>query len=132
MWRDSIRYSPIVRSKILSCASCPFGLQKYVEFSNYSNVPVEFFVDRSDNPGEPGIIEAHYWTNIGNSPTPSTSNRVWLADIPPGGGRFFFQPTPEASFLSLYKRNPLNSNFFDAICFRYIPQSRLFVPQVFD
>jgi hypothetical protein len=131
MWRDSILYQPVPTVKNLSCGQCGTGLQKYVEFNEFSNVPIQFFVDRYDGIGSAaGIVQVHYWTDAPESSAPPTS-RVWLADIPPGGGSFMFQPTVGKKYVSLYKRNPSNGNFFDAACFRYIPQSRTFLLQTF-
>jgi hypothetical protein len=132
MWRDLLVTTPQARSlgnKTLNCAQCPDGLVKYIEFFEFPSRPLRFFVDRVSSPADSGgLIQAHYWSAVPNSSAPP-ENREWIADVIPGGS-FLFQPTPTNRYISLYKLNNAVSSF-DAICFRYLSQSRTFVPQVF-
>jgi hypothetical protein len=132
MWRDLLVTTPQARSlgtKTLECAQCPDGLVKYIELFEFPSQPLEFFVDRVQLPDDSqGYLEAHYWSAAPNSSAPP-ENRFWIANVLPGAS-FFFQPTPEKKYISLYKLNNGVSSF-DAVCFRYLSQSRTFVPQVF-
>ncbi len=130
MWRDSLYREASPIPVLSSCNQCPSGLLKYIQFLEFPSFPIRFFVDTSSGPpSSTGIIQVHYWTSIPPSAPPFT-NRVWLANIPVGGSSFYFQPTPSQKYLSLFKKN--SSGSFKAICFKYIPQSRLFVPQTFS
>jgi hypothetical protein len=101
---------------------------KYIEFFEFPQQPIEFFIDRQNSPAlSQGIVQAHYWTALPESTAPPVS-RVWIANVSPGGS-FLFQPTASRKYLSLYKRT--SANVFDAICFRYLPESKIFVPQTF-
>ena len=123
MWRSHLYKESSPIAKTSSCGQCPDGLLKYIELAEFPGIPIRFFVDRISSPGT-GAIEMHYWTATPPSSPPFTT-RVWLADIPIGGGSFLFQPTPNRKYLSLFKNK-------DAVCFKYIPESRLFVPQTFS
>jgi hypothetical protein len=130
MWREHLYKESSPANKSVNCAQCPVGLLKYVELSDFPSAPIRFFIDRSSSPSSStGVIQIHYWTATPPSSPPFTT-RVWLANIKPGGGNFMFQPTPGRKHLSLFKKN--GSNIFDAVCFKYIPESRLFVPQTFS
>lgn len=130
MWRDSLYKEASPVPNTASCNQCPTGFLKYVEFLEFPPVPIRFFVDRSGNPsGSSGVIQVHYWTNTPPSAAPFTT-RFWLADIKVGGGSFHFQPTQSRKYLSLFKKN--GSNVFDAVCFKFITESRLFIPQTFS
>lgn len=132
MWRDYLYKESIPANKSASCVQCPPGLLKYVELSDFPSSPIEFFVDRNSSPStSTGIIQVHCWTAAPPS-TPPFTTRIWLANIKIGGGSFLFQATPGRKYLSLFKRNSGNSNRFDAVCFKYISESRLFVPQTFS
>lgn len=132
MWRDLLTTIPQARSlgnKTLDCAQCPDGLVKYIEFFEFPSRPLRFFVDRVQLPADSdGLIQVHYWNTEPNSSAPPVG-RVWIASISPGSS-FLFQPTPTNRYISLYKLNNAVSSF-DAVCFRYLSQSRTFVPQVF-
>jgi hypothetical protein len=112
----------------LTCVQCPTGLVKYIEFFEFPQQPIEFFIDSQVSPSSSqGVIQAHYWSALPESAAPPTS-RVWIADVLPGGS-FLFQPAATRKYLSIYKRN--SSNSFDAICFRYLSDSRTLIPQTF-
>jgi hypothetical protein len=132
MWRDLAVTTPQARSlgnKTLDCAQCPDGLVKYIEFFEFPSRPLQFFVDRVQLPElSTGYLEAHYWSSTPNSSAPP-ENRIWIANVYPGGS-FYFKPTPDNRYISLYKTNS-EIGSFDAVCFRYLSQSRTFVPQVF-
>lgn len=129
MWRSYLYTEKPLVPITASCGQCSTGFLKYVEFIEFPANPVRFFVDRSSNPSaSSGVVQVHYWTSQPPSSPPFTT-RVWLADIGVGGGAFLFQPTPDQRFLSLFKKT--SSNDFKAVCFQFIPESRLFIPQTF-
>ncbi|MEW5856718.1 MAG: hypothetical protein AB1861_04985 [Cyanobacteriota bacterium] len=101
---------------------------KYIELVEFPSTPVRFFVDRNNPSNSSGVVEVHYWSDTPPS-APPFATRIWLADIGIGGGSFLFQPTPSKKFISLFKKN--GSGTFDALCFKFVAESRLFVPQTF-
>jgi hypothetical protein len=130
MWRDSLYREASPIPLLGNCVQCPSGFVKYVQFLEFPAFPIRFYVDRSSSPsGSTGLIQVHYWTYIPTS-SPDFSKRFWLADIPAGGGAFRFQPTPNNPCISLFKKTSAGS--FDCVCTKFIPQSRLFVPQTFS
>jgi hypothetical protein len=130
MWRDSLyrQSSPI--PALNSCSQCPTGLLKYIQFLEFPPFPIQFFVDRNSGPsGSTGVVQVNCWSYVPPS-SPDFTKRFWVADIPVGGGSFYFQPTPNKPCISLYKRS--SSGRFDGVCFNFVPQSRLFIPQTFS
>lgn len=131
MWKDYLYKQPTLINKTLSCYQCPNGLVKYIELKEFPPFPVRFFVDRINSPdGSSGIIQAHCWNTEPTNAPDYEFTRFWIADIYPCGS-FLFQPTPSQRYISLYKFNDINS-YFDAICFKYVSEQRLFIPQTFD
>ena len=130
MWREHIYRQRCFVPKTTSCNQCPSGLVKYIELNDFPANAINFFVDRTSNPSNSsGVVQVHYWTGLPPS-SPPFPNRIWIADVKPGGGSFLFQPTPNSRWLSLFKFSQ-NVNSFKAVCFKYITESRTFVPQSF-
>lgn len=129
MWRESLYRESSPVSSLPTCTQCASGFVKYVQFLEFPAFPLRFYVDRSSSPsGSTGVVQVHYWSAVPTS-SPNFSTRFWLADIPAGGGSFSFQPAPNKPCISLFKKN--SSGSFDCVCIKFIPESKLFVPQTF-
>ncbi len=105
-------------SGFLNCAQdCPIiNTGKVFEFySGVTNLPliVEIGFDINITSGS-NSIELHRWNQ---EPNIDLNGKEWYADLPNTGGTILFTNSSEYRWISVFARNPNNSDQYDGVCF---------------